>query len=315
LLSQQGVQIRAMIIDNASTDQTPEIARELVSQDPRVEYRRHAVNQGHIASFNEGLDWATAKYTVVLPADDLLAPGALSRAVRFLDAHPEVGMCFGEHVEWCGEGQFHAPSRGEDCPWQIISGAAFIETTYVTQSCLPQMCTAVVRTEVQRRLGGYRPELPHAGDMEMWLRFAADGPLGQLNCIQGAFRRHAQNVSRQYYADRGLGDAVQRRLVFRLFFEKHRQRIEGLQRLESLAMREMAVQAFWRASHLFEQGDRAACNRHLCFARETCPELVSWPPWSRLRWKRLAGPRLWALLRPLVNRFRGRAPQESTALS
>ena len=46
-----------------------------------LEGRRHEVNQGHIATYNEGLlEWAKADYTVLLSADDLLAPGALARA-------------------------------------------------------------------------------------------------------------------------------------------------------------------------------------------------------------------------------------------
>ena len=35
--------------------------------------------------------------------------------------------------------------------------------------------SAIVRTSAQHRVGGYRPELPHSGDLEMWLRLAAVG--------------------------------------------------------------------------------------------------------------------------------------------
>ena len=50
---------------------TPEVAAELTARDKRVEYRRHAVNQGHIATYHdEGLNWARGDYTLTISADD-----------------------------------------------------------------------------------------------------------------------------------------------------------------------------------------------------------------------------------------------------
>ena len=51
----QPVDVRVLIIDDASTDDTPEVAAALAAEDARVEFRRHAVNRGHIATYNEGL--------------------------------------------------------------------------------------------------------------------------------------------------------------------------------------------------------------------------------------------------------------------
>ncbi len=94
----QPVDVRVLIIDDASPDNTAEVAAGLAAQDERVEFRRHTVNQGHIATYNEGLDWGTGDYMLLLSADDLLTPGALSRAVRLMDAHPEVGFTYGRAI-------------------------------------------------------------------------------------------------------------------------------------------------------------------------------------------------------------------------
>src|SRR5262249_2335677 len=53
VLNQDGVDVKVLIIDDASSDNTPEVGRALAAADPRVEYRRHAANQGHIATYNE----------------------------------------------------------------------------------------------------------------------------------------------------------------------------------------------------------------------------------------------------------------------
>ena len=90
VLSQSHRNVSVLIIDDASPDQTEEVARELVAQDSRVAYRRHESNRGHIATYMEGWEWADGDYVLLLSADDLLTPGALERAVAALDAHPEA---------------------------------------------------------------------------------------------------------------------------------------------------------------------------------------------------------------------------------
>ena len=78
VLSQLGVEVRVLIIDDASTDSTPQIASAFAARDQRVEFHRHDRNLGHIATYNEGLSLADSTYSVLLDADDMLTPGCLS---------------------------------------------------------------------------------------------------------------------------------------------------------------------------------------------------------------------------------------------
>ncbi len=89
---QEGVDVRVLIIDDASPDDSAEVAHKIAARDPRVEVIVHEANQGNIATINEGLlDWADGDYWTVLSADDRLTPGALRRARDLLDAHPDAG--------------------------------------------------------------------------------------------------------------------------------------------------------------------------------------------------------------------------------
>src|SRR5437868_6552354 len=90
ILTQPDVDVRVLILDDCSPDNTPEVARQLVREDSRVEYRRHPTNRGHIETYNEGIEWTSGDYCLLLSADDMLAPGALARAARVMDDHPEV---------------------------------------------------------------------------------------------------------------------------------------------------------------------------------------------------------------------------------
>ena len=53
--SQSGADVRVLIIDDASSDCTPSVARELAAADPRVTFRRHTVNVGSHRHLQRGL--------------------------------------------------------------------------------------------------------------------------------------------------------------------------------------------------------------------------------------------------------------------
>src|SRR5580658_4239604 len=101
VLSQSDVHVRVLVIDDASSDDTPVIGRELENCNRTVKFERHEVNKGHIATYNEGLlGWSTADYTVLLSADDLLTPGSLGRAVRVMEADKSIGMVYGRTIHF-----------------------------------------------------------------------------------------------------------------------------------------------------------------------------------------------------------------------
>src|SRR5258708_7132537 len=76
VLEQSVRDLRVLIIDDASTDDSLSVARKLASDDPRVSVIAHSRNQGHISTYNEGIAWASAGYFLLLSADDLLVVGA-----------------------------------------------------------------------------------------------------------------------------------------------------------------------------------------------------------------------------------------------
>jgi CDP-glycerol glycerophosphotransferase len=62
-----------IVVDDASTDETPRVAAELMESDPRVRYLRRPANSGGCgAPRNDGLDAAAAPYLMYLDSDDEL---------------------------------------------------------------------------------------------------------------------------------------------------------------------------------------------------------------------------------------------------
>lgn len=305
-LRQRDVAVRVLILDDCSPDDTPEIAAQLQREDARVEYRRHAGNVGHIKTYNEGLEWASGDYVVLLSADDMLSAGALARAARIMDEHPEVVLTCGREVR-SATLRFDAVPDPTDFSWQILSGAEFWERSCSQGGNLVSTPTAIARTTVHKQVGGYSASLPHSGDLEMWLRLAAHGSVAVIDAVQGFYRVHGGNMSAGF---EGLLDFQQRKAAFDAAGASCGGRIPDSPRMVTRAARALAEQAFWLASRLFEENELLLSRRCLDEALCMCPELKSWRSWRRLQLKKLLGPGVWRLFRPLMNRARRRpAPQ------
>ena len=203
ILSQSAADLRILIIDNASTDNSLEVARELARSDPRVTVAAHASNLGQHASYNEAIDWATARYFMISDADDILAHGALKRAICLLDAHPNVTFCHGIELDVpfaTGERPAEAAGCG-DGEWHIESGHALIDRICSQGRNFIGATTVVRRTDVQKLVGHYDRTLERAIDLNMWLRLAAHGDVAQTTAVQAIRRVHRRQLSAYYRAN------------------------------------------------------------------------------------------------------------------
>ena len=300
VLSQQQVDVRVLLMDDASTDDTESVGRRLAA-DPRVEYRRHAVNIGHIHSYNEALACLTADYCLILSADDLLTPGALVRAARLMDAHPEVGLTYGRDITFRHTPPVGVARANKYCAHRIMNYAEFLERSCLLGHTPIQSPTAVARTALHREIGEYLPELPHSGDTEIWLRMAAHAKVCELSADQAFRRLHAHNMSLDYPPLRRLEE---QKKAFDIHFNAYRSRRPEIASFEPLLNRTIAEAAFWSGSRAFDGGDTRECDAFLSFASAVWPDIGSSAPWRRLRWKRRMGRGAYRWLAPVAARVR-----------
>jgi len=92
-----------IIIDDGSTDNTPEILATIT--DGRVRCFRTA-NRGKSAARNLGLEKATGKYLAFLDSDDVYHPEKLDLQVSLLEKNPEITMCFHDFGRFSTERTF-----------------------------------------------------------------------------------------------------------------------------------------------------------------------------------------------------------------
>jgi glycosyltransferase involved in cell wall biosynthesis len=309
VLKQSFRNVRVLILDDASPDNTAEVGAELAREDSRVTLVRHNVNKGHIATYNEGIDWVSAHYMLLLSADDYLLPGALDRAAALLDSHPDVGFVFGRAVELGSSGTntqtgsiagYEAESSA-----RVLTGIQFIELSG-PHNIVPTP-TAVVRTTLQKRLGGYCIDLPHAGDMEMWLRLAANASVGILDAHLAVYRRHADNMSHAYLTKNRIPDLEQRKAALDRFGQYCGDTLKSGAALHRRLLSLLGRDAIGYASAAFNDDDMDACRKLSAFARDVCPDVENSWPWIKLACKRRMGIERWRAVQPVVAGLRQRA--------
>jgi glycosyltransferase involved in cell wall biosynthesis len=195
VLSQEGVDVRVLVIDDQSSDDTPEVCRSIAAQDARVEFIRHPRNKGHIATYNEGIARAQGDYFVLLSADDLLTPGSLARATGLMNRNPTVGFTYGYAKPVYGAEL--PPPRTDETGCSVWRGRDWIGSMCRSGRNFVMSPEVVMRMDIQKRLGGYSASLPHSADMEQWLRAAAMSDVGRVNgADQAYYRVHEQNMHR-----------------------------------------------------------------------------------------------------------------------
>lgn len=310
VLTQGVADVRILIIDDESPDETPQVGAALAAGDSRVTYRRHVKNCGHISTYNEGIDWTTSDYMLLLSADDYLLPGALKRAMDLMDAHPGMGLCFGEALE-LQDGAGTTPIKvhvDSDADVITMTGEDFIHLCVSSgaNNIVPTP-TAIVKTSLLKQLGGYRADLPHSGDLELWLRLAAHGSVGILKSNQAVYRRHTANMSLAYYEDDRITDLQQRKAAFDVFLQTCRGVLPGAERMYHSLLQPLGHEAVSRASSAFNSNRLDLSRRLRDFALSVHPEVRRSRAWTALACKELMGFRMSNALLPAVARIRSAA--------
>lgn len=176
-----------IVVDDGSTDRTPEILR--ACPDPRLRVLRleHA---GIVLALNHGLAHARADWIARQDADDLSGPERLERQWQAVRQNPRAVLCH-TAAEHFGAGDVALPD-----PARLPQSRSFMALKLCYQC--PVVHTSVLfRKAAAQAAGGYLPAERHAEDFALWGRLLAQGDFVALPQKLVRFRLHAQSVSRQ----------------------------------------------------------------------------------------------------------------------
>lgn len=279
VLGQDGVDLDVVIVDDASTDGSGELASELAATDPRVRAILHSRNAGHIATYNHGLAQILGDYVVLLSADDVLAPGSLARAAALMERHPEVGLVYGYAQEFSTTPPEAPAGR---TTWSVWSGEDWIGHLCRRGANIIVNPEAVIRSSIMDQLGGYRADMPHAADMELWMRAASLGSVGRINGpVQAYYRVHGNNMHLTDFSS-ALDDIRARREVFDALAELPGLPLSRPRHLVRTARRTIALEAVRAAVHLADSEGNApqSAASLAAFAAETDASITRTGTWK-----------------------------------
>jgi len=271
VLEQDGVEVDVLIVDDASPDGSVEVARHLSRRDPRIRVLEQTENQGHIATYNNGLAAVDGTYVVLLSADDLMAPGALARSTALMEAHPEVGLVYGFSRRFFGT---PPPPRTRLRSWSVWPGAEWVEMICRSVSNPIYTPEVVMRTSIMRELVGYDARVPHAADFLLWTRAATRTAIGRVSGVDQAFYRvHGANMHVEMFPG-AVRDITERNLSLDILFDTDGDRLPDVARLRTLARDALAREAIMIACQHYALGVEPSDvpDQLVALAHEIAPE-------------------------------------------
>lgn len=134
-----------LICDNASTDETPDVADSYAARYPgRIFCHRQLTNLGFSGNVDALFRHARGDFVLILSDDDALAPNALSYAFQAIDCHPDINALFLQ--PWAYDAELRNPrspfphrrstGRDADCRYYATGSDFFRDRRTLFQVCI-----------------------------------------------------------------------------------------------------------------------------------------------------------------------------------
>jgi glycosyltransferase involved in cell wall biosynthesis len=201
VLAQSFGDFEFLILDDGSSDATPQIVQDFAARDSRVRLIVRE-NRGLIASLNELIAEARAPLIARMDADDICMPERFARQVEFLTANPDYGVVGSAAYDIDENGKYFA-APDYPPPLNHEEVLAMIEQN-------PPLChpSVLVRRDVLLAAGGYHAAFRHCEDYDLWLRLANRTRIGNLADKLLHYRRYDGQISNRHSIMQHYGAAV-----------------------------------------------------------------------------------------------------------
>ena len=177
ILSQTFDDFEFLVVNDGSTDGTPDILQQY--QDERIKVI-HQRNTGCATARSRAIAQARGQYIAIMDADDVAMPNRLEKTVDCLDVNPEVVLvgsaCIIRSDETGSETVFRPPTEDHKLRTSLLRSAPFVDPTNL------------IRKDAFEKAGGYK--IDHGFDYELYSRLAKLGKLAAIQEPLVIIRRH-----------------------------------------------------------------------------------------------------------------------------
>ena len=248
-LTQSHHRLELILVDDHSTDATPEIIHQAAARDDRVRTVRHDRNRKLPAALNTGFTQASGTYLTWTSDDNLYHQDAIRDLASVLKHVPYVAVVYADYtvIDEAGSA-LHEVSVGT--PEQLVLGN-------VVAGCF------LYRRSVAEAIGSYDEDLFLAEDYDFWLRASQCVRFGVLRKNLYQYREHQLSLS----ASRGasISQAYARALL-------------KSEAYLDLAQEKLKGRAYFKLGiRLFESGEQARGAEYVARAARDYRTLDQWP--------------------------------------
>jgi glycosyltransferase involved in cell wall biosynthesis len=196
-----------LLVDDGSTDASPDIAQAFVREHARIRYLAHpgGQNRGMSASRNLGLTHARGEYVAFLDADDIYLPKRLRRHVEVLTVLPGIAMTVSSHIRW-----FDDPSDPQEQDEIAYARPFFVAGDIVWEPPLGLMvvmsvpylnvgtCNLTIRRRIAVQVGGFEEGFTSMYEDQVFAaKILARYPVYAMQAYLARYRHHGASATRR----------------------------------------------------------------------------------------------------------------------
>jgi glycosyltransferase involved in cell wall biosynthesis len=181
ILDQDYPRIEYIVLDDGSTDNTKEVLEKYTG---RIIWETHP-NMGETCTVNKGWSMSHGDIVTVVNSDDPILPGAVSEAVTFMQAHPDILVAYPDWNMIGPDSKFleHYQTREYDYLYMLRR-----------HHCTPGP-GAFIRHKAFEMTGMRSPEFRYVADFEYWLRLGLYGKFAHIPKTLATFRVHPDSTT------------------------------------------------------------------------------------------------------------------------
>ena len=200
VLAQTYPHLEIIVVDDSSTDRSPEIILQYQQRHPQINFISTGTNLGNTKAFNLGWRASSGAFILDFATDDVLLPDRIARQVaafRALDASYGVVYSDAEYINDASQHiGYHCQRDSQGRVRSLApSGDLFRELLRRYFVCPPTM---LVRRNVFEDLNGYDETLAYE-DFDFWVRSSRKYKYFFLDEVTTRRRVHATSLSKNWY--------------------------------------------------------------------------------------------------------------------
>lgn len=180
ILGQDYANLECLVLDDGSTDSTPQVLERYAAAHPdRMRWHRHE-NMGQPKTLNRGFEMARGDLIGYLNSDDLFLPGAITKLAALLIENPEAALAYPAYriIDEDGEG------IADMMPPPYTAAEAIR-----LHNCIVNV-GAIYRRRVIERIGGWDTNFTYLADFEWCVRAYTVGPFLRHPDVLACWRNH-----------------------------------------------------------------------------------------------------------------------------